>query len=156
MPQHSFPNGGFKIASVFAGLSIDHLVPGFQVLRPAAQGNHSAPLMHVPLSMWIVRLSSSSLELLLGRGWSDHDDHGGRPGTVAGRAIARHRLGFPAPVRHRHRGRAEPRVSFAFYVDDPDGNMIQVYWPTGALESYRQPIRISERGKFLETLCISP
>ena len=30
-------------------------------------------------------------------------------------------------------------VSFAFYFDDPDGNMIEVYWPTGALERYRQP-----------------
>ena len=30
------------------------------------------------------------------------------------------------------------RVSFAFYFDDPDGNMIEVYWPTGDL-SRRQP-----------------
>ena len=30
-------------------------------------------------------------------------------------------------------------VSFAFYFDDPDGNMIEVYWPTGALKQYRQP-----------------
>lgn len=30
-------------------------------------------------------------------------------------------------------------VSFAFYFDDPDGHMVEVYWPTGALESYRQP-----------------
>ena len=29
-------------------------------------------------------------------------------------------------------------VSFAFYFDDPDGNTIEVYWPTGDL-SYRQP-----------------
>ena len=29
-------------------------------------------------------------------------------------------------------------VSFAFYFDDPDGNMIEVYWPTGNL-SWRQP-----------------
>jgi catechol 2,3-dioxygenase-like lactoylglutathione lyase family enzyme len=29
-------------------------------------------------------------------------------------------------------------VSFAFYFDDPDGNMIEVYWPTGDL-SRRQP-----------------
>jgi hypothetical protein len=29
-------------------------------------------------------------------------------------------------------------VSFAFYFDDPDGNMIEVYWPTGALD-YPQP-----------------
>jgi catechol-2,3-dioxygenase len=30
------------------------------------------------------------------------------------------------------------RVSFAFYFDDPDANMIEVYWPTGDL-SWRQP-----------------
>src|SRR5258708_28260470 len=29
-------------------------------------------------------------------------------------------------------------MSFAFYFDDPDGNMIEVYWPTGDL-SWRQP-----------------
>jgi catechol-2,3-dioxygenase len=29
-------------------------------------------------------------------------------------------------------------VSFAFYFDDPDGNMIEVSWPTGDL-SWRQP-----------------
>jgi len=29
-------------------------------------------------------------------------------------------------------------VSFAFYFDDPDGHMIEVYWPTGALD-YQQP-----------------
>lgn len=30
-------------------------------------------------------------------------------------------------------------VSFSFYFDDPDGHMIEVYWPTGAAQSYRQP-----------------
>jgi hypothetical protein len=30
-------------------------------------------------------------------------------------------------------------VSFAFYFDDPDDHMIEVYWPTGAPDSYRQP-----------------
>ena len=30
-------------------------------------------------------------------------------------------------------------VSFAFYFDDPDGHMVEVYWPTGAPQSYRQP-----------------
>jgi catechol-2,3-dioxygenase len=30
------------------------------------------------------------------------------------------------------------RVSFAFYFDDPDGNVIEIYWPTGDL-SQRQP-----------------
>jgi catechol 2,3-dioxygenase-like lactoylglutathione lyase family enzyme len=30
-------------------------------------------------------------------------------------------------------------ISFAFYFDDPDGHMIEVYWPTGAPQSHRQP-----------------
>src|SRR5215472_10788928 len=30
-------------------------------------------------------------------------------------------------------------VSFAFYFDDPDGNMIEVYWPTGDLSRPLQP-----------------
>jgi catechol-2,3-dioxygenase len=30
-------------------------------------------------------------------------------------------------------------VSFAFYFDDPDGNMIEVYWPTGELSLNLQP-----------------
>jgi catechol-2,3-dioxygenase len=30
------------------------------------------------------------------------------------------------------------RESFAFYFDDPDGNMIEVYWSTGEL-SWKQP-----------------
>src|SRR5215470_16152452 len=30
-------------------------------------------------------------------------------------------------------------VSFAFYFEDPDGHLVEVYWPTGELESYRQP-----------------
>ncbi len=30
-------------------------------------------------------------------------------------------------------------VSFAFYFDDPDGNMIEVYWPTGELRRSLQP-----------------
>jgi len=33
---------------------------------------------------------------------------------------------------------ANHRVSFALYFDDPDGNMIEVYWPTGDL-TWRQP-----------------
>ena len=32
-------------------------------------------------------------------------------------------------------------VSFAFYFDDPDGHMIEVYWPTGELEN---PLRNME------------
>ena len=31
------------------------------------------------------------------------------------------------------------RVSFAFYFDDPDGNTIEVYWPTGDQGGRRQP-----------------
>ena len=30
-------------------------------------------------------------------------------------------------------------VSFAFYFDDPDGHLIEVYWPTGNLK-VRQPV----------------
>jgi catechol-2,3-dioxygenase len=30
-------------------------------------------------------------------------------------------------------------VSFAFYFNDPDGHMIEVYWPTGVLDSYLRP-----------------
>ena len=33
---------------------------------------------------------------------------------------------------------ANHHASFAFYFDDPDGNLIEVYWPTGDL-SLRQP-----------------
>jgi catechol-2,3-dioxygenase len=30
-------------------------------------------------------------------------------------------------------------VSFSFYFDDPNGHTIEVYWPTAAPQSYRQP-----------------
>jgi catechol-2,3-dioxygenase len=33
---------------------------------------------------------------------------------------------------------ANHKVSFAFYFNDPDGHMIEVYWPTGNL-NWRQP-----------------
>src|SRR3954454_6403598 len=33
---------------------------------------------------------------------------------------------------------ADHGVSFAFYFDDPDGNVVEVYWPSGDL-SNRQP-----------------
>ena len=33
---------------------------------------------------------------------------------------------------------ANHHAFFAFYFDDPDGNMIEVYWPTGDL-GRRQP-----------------
>jgi hypothetical protein len=38
-------------------------------------------------------------------------------------------------------------VSFAFYFDDPDGNMIEVYWPTGDLscrQPYAEPLDLSQ------------
>ena len=34
---------------------------------------------------------------------------------------------------------ADHGVSFAFYFDDPDGNMVEVYWPTGDLSLRLQP-----------------
>jgi catechol-2,3-dioxygenase len=37
--------------------------------------------------------------------------------------------------------------SFAFYFDDPDGNMIEVYWPTGDLskrQPYAEPLDLSQ------------
>jgi len=39
------------------------------------------------------------------------------------------------------------RVSFAFYFEDPDGNMIEVYWPTGDLsqgQPYAEPLDLSQ------------
>src|SRR5713101_3628969 len=42
------------------------------------------------------------------------------------------------------------RVSFAFYFDDPDGNMIEVYWPTGlalrgsCTQPYTEPLDLSQ------------
>jgi catechol-2,3-dioxygenase len=39
------------------------------------------------------------------------------------------------------------RVSFAFYFDDPDGNMIEIYWPTGDLscrQPYAEPLDLSQ------------
>jgi len=39
-------------------------------------------------------------------------------------------------------------VSFAFYFDDPDGNMIEVYWPTGeltrSLHPHMEPLDLSQ------------
>ena len=49
---------------------------------------------------------------------------------------------FHARVMERHipiKVALNHGVSFAFYFDDPDGHMIEVYWPTGELDSYRQP-----------------
>src|SRR5262249_28237266 len=39
-------------------------------------------------------------------------------------------------------------VSFAFYFDDPDGNTIEVYWPTGeltrSLHPHMEPLDLSQ------------
>ena len=42
-------------------------------------------------------------------------------------------MGIPVKFAFNH------GVSLAFYFDDPDGHMIEVYWPTGAPQSYTQP-----------------
>jgi catechol-2,3-dioxygenase len=42
--------------------------------------------------------------------------------------------------------------SFAFYFDDPDGNMIEVYWPTGDLsrrQPYLEPLDLSQSDEVL-------
>jgi catechol-2,3-dioxygenase len=44
------------------------------------------------------------------------------------------------------------RVSFAFYFDDPDGNLIEVYWPTGDLsqrQPYIEPLDLSQPDEVL-------
>jgi catechol-2,3-dioxygenase len=38
-------------------------------------------------------------------------------------------------------------ASLAFYFDDPDGNMIEVYWPTGV--NCRQPLDLTQREEAL-------
>jgi catechol-2,3-dioxygenase len=43
-------------------------------------------------------------------------------------------------------------VSLAFYFDDPDGNMIEVYWPTGDLsrrQPYLEPLDLSQPDEVL-------
>ena len=51
-------------------------------------------------------------------------------------------------------------VSFAFYFDDPDGNMIEVYWPTGDLswrQPYVEPLDLSQPDEALiETITATP
>ena len=52
------------------------------------------------------------------------------------------------------------RVSFAFYFDDPDGNMIEVYWPTGDLsctQPYAEPLDLSQPDEaLLEKITATP
>jgi hypothetical protein len=43
-------------------------------------------------------------------------------------------------------------ASFAFYFDDPEGNMIEVYWPTGDLglkQPQDFPLDLSQPGAVL-------
>jgi catechol-2,3-dioxygenase len=50
--------------------------------------------------------------------------------------------------------------SFAFYFDDPDGNMIEVYWPTGDLsrrQPYVEPLDLSQPDEvLLEKITATP
>jgi len=52
------------------------------------------------------------------------------------------------------------RVSFAFYFDDPDGNMVEVYWSTGDLsqrQPYAEPLDLSQPDEaLLEKLTARP
>ena len=52
------------------------------------------------------------------------------------------------------------RVSFAFYFDDPDCNMIEVYWPTGDLsctQPYAEPLDLSQPDEaLLEKITATP
>ncbi len=55
---------------------------------------------------------------------------------------------------------ADHGVSFAFYFDDPDGNMIEVYWPTGDLsrrQPQMEPLDLSQPDEaLLETITATP
>ena len=50
--------------------------------------------------------------------------------------------------------------SFAFYFDDPDGNVIEVYWPTGDLnqrQPYLEPLDLSQPDEvLLEKITVTP
>jgi catechol-2,3-dioxygenase len=50
--------------------------------------------------------------------------------------------------------------SFAFYFDDPDGNVIEVYWPTGDLskrQPYVEPLDLSQPDEaLLEKIAARP
>jgi catechol-2,3-dioxygenase len=50
--------------------------------------------------------------------------------------------------------------SFAFYFDDPDGNMIEIYWPTGDLsqrQPYLEPLDLSQSDEaLLEKITATP
>jgi catechol-2,3-dioxygenase len=50
--------------------------------------------------------------------------------------------------------------SFAFYFEDPDGNVIEIYWPTGDLsqrQPYAEPLDLSQPDeKLLEKITATP
>ena len=50
--------------------------------------------------------------------------------------------------------------SFAFYFEDPDGNMIEIYWPTGDLSRrppYVEPLDLSQPDEvLLEKIAVKP
>ena len=52
------------------------------------------------------------------------------------------------------------RVSFAFYFDDPDGNLIEVYWSTGDMsqrQPYAEPLDLSQPDEaLLEKITATP
>jgi quercetin dioxygenase-like cupin family protein/catechol 2,3-dioxygenase-like lactoylglutathione lyase family enzyme len=55
---------------------------------------------------------------------------------------------------------ADHGVSFAFYFNDPDGNMVEVYWPTGHpanwLQPYMEPLDLSQPdGALLEKITVT-
>jgi catechol 2,3-dioxygenase-like lactoylglutathione lyase family enzyme len=51
-------------------------------------------------------------------------------------------------------------VSLAFYFPDPDGHLIEVYYPTGALDAYRQPyaepLDVSKADEVLQQIAHAP
>jgi len=51
-------------------------------------------------------------------------------------------------------------VSFSFYFDDPDGNMVEIYWPTGDLshgQPYSEPLDLSQPDEaLLEKITATP
>jgi len=126
--------------------------------RQTADLNTSASLFSPPLmrsqnnSSSPKRPTLNAYRIVWGRG--DFRATRAWQGIAPRRGISRDRSVFPAPVPPRclqssFIGRTETLlpaalerelpikltsdhgVSLAFYFDDPDGNMIEVYWPTG-------------------------
>ena len=67
---------------------------------------------------------------------ADHDDHAGRDAGPAARgAFTRHRLGFAAPVRHRHRGRPDRQFGHELHFSCPPSNV----WLAGPHDKLPEP-----------------